>query len=135
MGCDIHLHTEIKIDGQWHHYGHPHIQRSYPLFCKMAGVRGTSDPISPPKGLPDDLSLITWLDANEWRHDAHSCSWLDWEEVAELCKWIELNTRRGDKKRWAEDWFGYCFGDGWGDHRHDREFKIEDIRFVFWFDN
>ena len=39
MGCDIHLHVEVKIKGKWLHYNHPNIDRCYWLFTKMAGVR------------------------------------------------------------------------------------------------
>lgn len=38
MGCDIHLHAEVKIKNAWHHYAHPSVPRSYPLFSIMAGV-------------------------------------------------------------------------------------------------
>ena len=40
MGCDIHAHFEIKVDGEWLHYSQANINRNYRLFEKMAGVRG-----------------------------------------------------------------------------------------------
>lgn len=43
MGCDIHLHIEIKMNGLWRHYSMPHIERDYCLFGVMAGVRGNKD--------------------------------------------------------------------------------------------
>lgn len=66
MGCDIHLHTEVKIGGAWHHYSAPCVPRSYALFGKMAGVRGGAAPIALPKGLPCFPSYITALDAARW---------------------------------------------------------------------
>lgn len=40
MGCDIHLHQEVKINGEWHHYRLAEMPRNYEVFEKMAGVRG-----------------------------------------------------------------------------------------------
>ncbi len=37
MGCDIHLHTEVKIANVWHRYGCPSVDRNYRVFAKMAG--------------------------------------------------------------------------------------------------
>lgn len=34
MGCDIRLHTEVKIDGTWYTYGAPHMERNYALFAR-----------------------------------------------------------------------------------------------------
>lgn len=63
MGCDIHLHTEVKINGVWHHMGAPSVPRNYRLFAKMAGVRGIETPIAEPRGLPGDATLLTRRDA------------------------------------------------------------------------
>ncbi len=54
MGCDIHCHIEIKVEGTWHHYSAPNVDRSYRLFARMAGVRNTGGvkPIAPNRGLP-----------------------------------------------------------------------------------
>ena len=50
MGCDIHLHAEIKVNGKWEHYAHPHIRRDYRLFAKMASVRNA------PYGHPEHIA-------------------------------------------------------------------------------
>lgn len=64
MGCDIHLHQEVKIGGEWHHYREQSVSRNYALFAKMAGVRNyglTVTPIDEPRGIPDDATDGTEL--------------------------------------------------------------------------
>lgn len=140
MGCDIHLHQEVKINGVWHHYGHPDIDRDYPLFSKMAGVRPQPgiDPISPPRGLPDDVTVLTRLDSDDWCGYSHS--WLSAEEIATLFAYAanEIWQTAG----WFHTQFGELFDCNWGDfwryqgQDHGELLRaIEDVRFVFWFDN
>lgn len=142
MGCDIHLHIELKIDGRWHHYGAPDVARNYELFGKLAGVRNTEvTPISPPKGLPGDLTLITQLSYAVWKPDAHSMSWLGTDEIMQLEDWCY----RKQAESWS-DWalelsvihtyLGGSTFTGWKKYPADgNPFNVEDVRFVFWFDN
>lgn len=139
MGCDIHFHSEVKVNGKWECYGSNDIKRSYLLFSKMAGVRGSENPISLPKGMPSDLSAISELDYNLWGADGHSHSWLDAGEIEELAHWMR-ETEKGSPHNYFrfEDIFGYLFGNTWGGfskYPEDRPKGIEDVRFVFWFDN
>lgn len=97
MGCDIHAHVEVKLKGQWHHYHAPYINRDYSLFSKMANVRNGSlssmryvKPISKPRGMPEDISLITKVMREGWGGDGHSDSWLGSAEVCELIKWYDV---------------------------------------------
>lgn len=133
MGCDIHLHAEIKLKNEWHHYATPSVPRSYRLFGKMAGVRNNEiDPISPPRGLPADISDVTRYDYDSWKEDAHSASWLGSSEIADLSDW--LRSIDDDES----DCFGYLFGNTYGSfsrYPDERPDGLEDIRFVFWFDN
>jgi hypothetical protein len=150
MGCDIHLHVEIKINGQWAHYNHPDISRNYRLFNKLAGVRSYTDeitPISNPRGLPADCSATTRLDRSRWDSDGHSDSWISAAEIAELERWSRDDmgwVGALGRGWWMEDTFGYFFGNsyaGWTQYPDDytnarlRELGVEDVRFVFWFDN
>jgi len=133
MGCDIHLHSEVKINGQWHHYLKNRIERDYRLFAKMASVRNEDNkimPISKPKGLPNDISLITKIDADQLGKDGHSHSWLGIEEIRQLQKEIGLTN-------FSETYpflFGYLFYD-LTSIQAEISPTIEDARFVFWFDN
>ncbi len=136
MGCDIHLHVEIKVRGEWLHYNQPRIKRDYALFTKMAGVRNYDDeidPISEPRGIPLDCTKTTQLVCDHWDTDGHSHSWLSYEEISQLQEWHEKRT---DSYFKFYDNFGYMFGNGWrSKHRCDDPEFLEDVRFIFWFDN
>ncbi len=99
----------------------------------MAGVRDKEvSPISGPRGLPADLSTTTEFDYEQWKEDAHSASWLDSDEIAILSGWLESTSDD------ESDYFGYLFGNTyagftkWPDERPE---GLQDVRFVFWFDN
>ncbi len=141
MGCDIHLHIEVKIDGAWEHYAQLGPHRDYPAFAKMANVRNCDPgsehhtiPISKPKGLPQELSKLTELDLNEWAGDAHSHSWLNRDELATLVVWWRQRSdvSHSTRDEHLESWVGtYLYGNGFD---YPTKF-LEDVRFVFWFDN
>lgn len=134
MGTDIHLHTEVKIDGKWHHYSAPNFGRNYCIFEKMAGVRGCMNKaISPPKGLPDDISLITYIDSRD--SGGHSHSWLGSEEIKQLSRWIREQNWTWPYNDLEYQWSGYCFGSEWGYAHKYVDFNLQDVRFVFWFDS
>ena len=139
MGCDIHLHIECKINGEWYHYNHPDVKRDYDLFAKMAGVRGDIDPISEPRGLPDDITFLTQFDAEvHWGIDGHSHSYLTVEEIQRLKEWYETQLPPAAPLFRFYDIFGFLFGnsfDGILKYPNDYPFGVEDVRFVFWFDN
>ncbi len=144
MGCDIHLHTEVKINGEWHHYSNPSVWRNYTLFALMAGVRNEDkeiEPISPPRGLPSDMTLLTSFDADYWAGDAHSASWLGADDLLLLdrrARELGVTQRRESSVFWESDYFGYFFGNdysGFAKYPEDRRKGVEDVRFIFWFDN
>lgn len=145
MGCDIHMHTEIKVDGKWEHYGAPKVDRCYALFALIADVRnsdGKIKPISKPKGLPADANWLTRKSSDEFGVDGHSHSYLTSAEIARLeDAWNKLNT--GETK-WRErcdlehHLIGYCEGHTWSSwfkYKSEMPAWIEDVRWVFWFDN
>jgi hypothetical protein len=144
MGCDIHLHVEVKIEGKWEHYHAPNISRSYKLFEKMAGVRGEiKNAISSPKGLPDDLNIITRKSAEYWDVDGHSWSWLNLEEISILSDWLHDLGSKEEKGFLNCDLehsilHCYCEGNSFAGiikYPDEKPEWIEDVRFVFWFDN
>lgn len=142
MGCDIHLHIEVKINGKWEHYGAPSINRNYSLFEKMAGVRGEqSEAIAPPRGLPEDINALTRFEADLIDSDAHSHSYLTASELSILAKWYATTGtgKHGMPNDIERDlvhcyFFGNSFAGFW-DYPDEREDGVEDVRFVFWFDN
>ncbi len=142
MGCDIHLHTEVKLFGRWEHYSKVDVERSYRLFYKMAGVRGPFNditPISKPRGVPDDISAVTKVDYLMGVPCDHSHSYLNQIEIVTLSKWIvEYIYNNVNAWRLPQDYWGYLFGNYWNDFVDHPELfpkDLEDIRFVFWFDN
>lgn len=143
MGCDIHLHTEVKIDGVWHHYSAPSIGRNYSIFAKMAGVRKDDPlPIAQPRGVPSDATFLTRFDYEMEGADAHTPSWLGAKEIAELVGWIDETFPSTDHLDWESRNIGYFFGNSFegfskhpSDYTGDIERGIEDVRWIFWFDN
>ena len=148
MGCDLHLHGEIYISGQWHHYTSGHMPRQYWMFAKMAGVRNPSpgkpgciEPLCDPRGLPADVSFVTRFEFGYDGAYGHSHSWLDQKEIAELFKWREEYAKAQGWETSGEDWdkvLGYLFSNGWAEfdkHRNNYPPQVNSVRWVFWFDN
>jgi len=141
MGCDIHLHEEVKIEGEWHHYGAPSMPRHYDLFGKMAGVRGEEDPIVEPRGMPEDATLLTRMDFERYGSSKHDASWLGPEEIAKLYDWMHENVVTEEFEFPEHRYFDYCFGSTFaGFHEYGTRGTsipeaVENVRFVFFFDN
>jgi hypothetical protein len=127
MGCDIHVHVEVKIKGEWHHYNQPNIRRSYDLYGRMAGVRGDLEPIAKPRGIPKDATWMTKFDFERMRDDAHTASWLSGAEVEKLEVEGLLDSQTDH---------GYIFGNGFNIKKYPEDYPdgVEDARMVFWFD-
>jgi len=137
----MHLHIEIKINDVWEHYGCPYIPRDYEMFGKMAGVRNKEIiPIVQPKGLPEDITLLTKIGHEQEKY--HHESWFNISEIAEFEKWFNERAKRTKETfRWypGASWFlyleemtGYLFCNGFTENTR---LGIQDVRFVFWFDN
>lgn len=150
MGCDIHLHSEVKRNGKWEHHSEVKIERNYALFAKMANVRNWAGakppivPISQPKGLPEDATELTKLHSEQYGVDGHSHSWLSAKEISELHKWLQDESIpkewfRKDPWRFEHENFPYFMGNhlnGFFDYPEDWDrYGVEDVRHVFFFDN
>lgn len=87
MGCDIHSIAERKVDGKWvpietdgresswgtffsrkAEYLEPFNWRNYSVFAFLAGVRNYDhcEPLSEPKGLPDDSEYLNGVDPDAY---------------------------------------------------------------------
>ena len=128
MGVCIHGLMEIKVAGSWHGI-HREWGRNYNLFALMAGMRNENNltPVSQPKGLPDDVSVLTRIENNEWGDDALSESWLSLMEVEIVARRIEILD--GKPCRDIE-----------GVKYHLRRYlqnheSVVETRLVFWFSN
>lgn len=114
MGCDIHFCTERLYNGRWVNTDYWQINpwkpekeyeqvevygdRNYELFSILADVRSkeTSKPMSPPKGLPEDITEETrYILIEDLGEDGHSLShhyldelynyWINMPEEMERC--------------------------------------------------
>jgi hypothetical protein len=138
MGCDVHAHVELKIDGEWHHYNHPWVSRCYPLFSLLAGVRRSGDiePYSEPRGLPSDATMITRLELGD--PYMHSQSYINSHEfIKVLERWHEFCALPGNED-YPTDLFTHYFGYIMGYEfpvRMPLHLPIEDVRLVFGFDS
>ena len=133
MGCDIHLNIEVKINGAWEHYAQLEPGRTYTMFGAMAGVRRNESLFGEPKGIPADCSVLTRFNVAQWAGDGHSHSWLGREEIMRLETFFDDYIRQAaDRDRYSfERWLGtYLYGDGFGSLE-----VVDDVRFVFFFDN
>lgn len=161
MGCDIHSFAEKrnKQTNKWEKVEdvfsldkydkerlkkdkgkNPFNWRSYSMFAFLAGVRNYNhyEPLSEPKGLPDDISDEVKEEYGEgW--DYHSASFLTAKELLDFDY---------DKTFWngaslAEEGEGkvLTYRENLGEwfFTHLNELKElgepEDVRIVFWFDN
>lgn len=102
MGCDIHGFVELDKRGHgdderswWVAAGNlfGFVGRSYDSFGCLFGVRNYAnfDPVAPDRGIPEHASRTVEEDYESWGVDAHSASFLtfeemlaiDWQETAE----------------------------------------------------
>lgn len=66
MGADIHMFMEFAIvpedgeDPHWRSFGDRfNPGRNYTLFSLLAGVRGSTPPVIPPRGMPEDSGFYS----------------------------------------------------------------------------
>jgi len=145
MGCDIHLHIELKVSGKWEHYAAPSVDRWYKLFGLLAGVRDNAiKPISPPKGLPKDISVLTKLEREDMGRDGHTDSWLNANEILILSETLNDWGEKDNVGFLGYDLEQkilrtYLFRNSFAGHVKYEDCSlpdgVEDVRFVFWFDN
>lgn len=79
MSCDIHLHFERRIDGQWKEIPIDDClmptDRNYEVFGFLAGVRGSLNGVFSDRGLPLDCSDNTFGYSSDYF--AHTYAYLD----------------------------------------------------------
>lgn len=138
MSCDLTVHVEIKINGQWHHYNHFIADQNYAFFGMIAGVRKPELKIFEPKGLPTDLSPVTEINRKKYEEDLHNPTWLTPNELRHVINQHEDHALSFPESEGVQKSFGYLFGGSpWNAHLYRNSFppEIEDVRFVMWFDN
>ncbi len=137
MGCDIHCFAEVKINGRWEHYGPLKIYRFYTVFNAMANCgRGDSElrPKGGNRGIPRDSSFMTKFHADNYGEDGHSHSWLSRLEFSALIHHFKDDIDPSAQEQGKD----YFFGNGWDlsrDNWNEYIPEVQDVRWVFWFDN
>lgn len=137
MGFQIEAHTEVKIDGVWHHYSTPSIDRNYDMFAYLGGEFDRKKHLSL-KGLPNDASVVTRITYEHHSHDAFDPSWLSSKEIAEWAiAYPEISLlRRIERVGYDPYQLGFLYGNSTEDflkYRGDYPAENEDIRIVYWF--
>ena len=98
MGCDIHFHVEYRRRGKgdvWYHSAaNKFSYRDYDMFAALANVRnyGNIKPLKV-KGIPNNVSFLTFHDYGLWEKDAFSYSWCTSDELNDC---ISEVRRKGD---------------------------------------
>jgi len=138
MGCDIHAYLEVKNNnGDWLFINEPEKinQRNYRLFATLAGVRNSFgiDPISNPRGIPEDVTDYVKGEFDTWEGDGHNHSYLTAKELLEFDydKRFELEDGKYSYRDLIDSYSDYF------KFLKDLKYfdKPEDVRLVFWFDN
>lgn len=137
MGCDIHLHQEVKIKGQWHHYGCPRIDRSYHLFGVLSDVRCNASEFGfnkclATKGIPQDATFLTKFDYEQWGGEAHTPGQIGRDGMCLVDQFMK--DQKYEILRFWET-FGSLFGNDWFDKESAKSADVEDARWIFWYDN
>jgi hypothetical protein len=152
MGCYIHLFAEKRdADGTWQHVetGDALTHQSYSVFGFLANVRNYSrvEPISQPRGLPEDASVEAASAFERWSSDAHTPSWLSLEELLAFDYTAYCEDRRAlrqiapnalDGSATAAKGTLQSYRDFLGEWFFEDLRKLKDAgagRIVFWFDN
>ena len=135
MSTSIHMHIEVKKDGQWQHYSAPSMLREGQFFDLLAGIYGIDTPVVPVKGLPNDMSGITQYcyEMDSESYCPHHQGWLSSAELRLLQQRLrDLNPAMDPFDVDLEGVFFHCYINGNAVSSHQ---GFEDSRLIFWFDN
>ncbi|MEV6276956.1 hypothetical protein [Nocardia sp. NPDC051832] len=96
MGCDIHGYIECRVwwrQNTWRaamDFDLIEGGRHYDAFGLLFGVRNYAGfrPVAANRGMPEDASEPARAEFEGWGVDAHSATWIGWDEIAQL-DWSE----------------------------------------------
>lgn len=158
MGCDIHPFFEVKTSRGWEFGGkwerkdglveaplipaYSRRDRCYAAFGVLAGVRSDNKLplISPPRGLPNDLSLtlVTASAVDDIWFGDHSHSWVTLEEVEGMRKRLRAMWGKEYPPKDEEDGphhSAFRFLDDWESEAWNMQRNYKECRWVFGFDS
>ena len=101
----------------------------------MVGVRGCYESFDFPRGIPNDVSPTVEKEYNSWKDDCHSASWYDLYELNLFIKGF-IAEHPDDEiipslQGFYDSIIAYLAFAG----EHVWNFKPNQYRIVFWFDN
>jgi hypothetical protein len=142
MGCNLHGYLEVMEYPEtekykWFSVHNLPFTRSYWFYAALAGVRNYIEinPISKPKGMPEDASIMSQIECEEDGGDGHSHSWLTATELLNY-EWNQkIKTSDSDETILCDSL-----------HTHFKalltevaylatQYGSDRVRMVFWFDN
>ena len=136
MGCNVHLHIEVKINNEWHHHSESYPDRNYKVFAKMGNIRNSFviEPLSDNRGVPEDATFFTKVFEKSSGYTLKGHSYLNLIEIAILHDWIRREVGLD-----YLDCIPYVNGN-WIDSLYDstdnyKDIGVTDARYIFWFDN
>lgn len=140
MGQNIHLHIEVKHEGQWAHFAAPRVKRNYKLHTLMGGDRDVGiPPIGGIKtGLPADVSPITKVcfdnDTGLYGKTlAGTVRVMNADQITALqTAYIAAQPELSRLDADLEETVFACYINGNAIASHQ---GFEDVRLVYWFDN
>lgn len=129
MGCDIHLHAEMRINGRWEYAGSVEVGRCYTSFGKIAGVRDNNQTqLTYPNGLPEDVNPMTRFLI--MKTTDHSCGFMEGKHLKKYTTWARSDKREEPvidivkELKWS---FGYEID--------EKVIYSKDFRLVYGFDS
>ena len=132
MGCDLQSFAERKLNGKWlkvEEDSEPFNWRSYSMFGFLANVRNYDccEPISEPKGWPEDSVFLDSMDEDDFfeffedkpmtnkeciERYAHSWSYLTLKELLDFDYDKTFWNRRDSQTKYYEDGTSFTVGAG-----------------------
>lgn len=88
---------ELDYDERMYEHHAIYTHRNYTLFSYLADVRndGSIKPIVEPRGIPEDVHILTLKEYERWDSDAHTPSYLTLKELKEYAKANRIKQYKG----------------------------------------
>lgn len=155
MGCDIHTYAEKRVAGKWESVSvpdqeeseeeYPHLDysgritggRDYELFGLLSGVRRDWGIKIIPESqmcLPEDVSETVKAQWKSEDGDAHTEGWLDWQNLLNAQKEINVQLLLGRLEPQTKDGIEELM-ESFQRHANEYNLNVREMRIILWYDN
>lgn len=144
MGCDLRLIQEIKINNVWYFYNESTPHRNYELFSTLVENHPLKEdgyidsPINiPQRGIPSDISVVGRIIYEHEIENAKISTYINSKEIKIIENFIYDNESYFKIPKYPQ-YFNFLFGNSWSYFLDEREIfplEIQDIRWIYWFNN